>query len=273
MHLAINYSPAAARLVQAGQISIDYFKTPDWDWLIEEAGKLRPVAVHFTLDAGNGNLQEVDWDKLEQQLEATRTPFVNLHLDARQSYYPAFSTDTADPSDIQAVTHMILSDVRTAVKRFGSERVIIENSPYQGVPGNTMRLCIQPDLITRVVEETGCGVLLDISHAIIAAKYLDLDPADYISRLPVRQIKELHFAGIHKNELTGQMTDHLAIQEQDWHWLDWVIGQVKSGSWGSPWLLAFEYGGVGEIFKWRSHPQVIAEQVPVLFRRVHSLDG
>ncbi len=273
MHLAINYSPAAAGLVKAGQIDIDYFKTPNWDWLIEEASKLRPVAVHFTLDAGNDSLREVDWDKLEQQLQATRTPFVNLHLDARQSYYPTITTNTAHASEVEAVMRIILSDVEMAVRRFGAERVIIENSPYQGVPGNTMRLCIQPELITRVIEETGCGLLLDISHAIVTARYLDVDPADYISHLPVRHIKELHFAGIHKNELTGQMMDHLSIQEADWRWLDWSLGCIRSGEWSSPWLLAFEYGGVGEPFAWRSHPQVIAEQVPALFKRLHSPDG
>ena len=57
MHLAINYSSAAAKLVQDGKINIDYFKTPDWDWMVEEAKTLRPVAVHFTLEAGNDNLE------------------------------------------------------------------------------------------------------------------------------------------------------------------------------------------------------------------------
>ncbi len=273
MQLAINYSPAASQLVQAGQIDIDYFKTPDWDWLIEEAGKLRPVAVHFTLDAGNDSLGEVKWDKLERQLEATQTPFVNLHLDARQSYYPKFATDTADPSEVAFVTHTILSDIQQAVVRFGHERVIIENSPYQGLPGNTMRLCVQPDLISHVIDETNCGLLLDISHAIITARHLEIDPVDYITQLPVGRIKELHFAGIHKNELTGQMMDHLSIQEEDWRWLDWVLGHTTSGDWSSPWLLAFEYGGVGEPFTWRSDPQVIAEQVPAIYQRLSSLTG
>ncbi len=227
MHLAINYSPAAARLVQSGQIDIDHFKTPNWDWMIEEAGRLRPVAVHFTLEAGNGCLGDVEWDMVEQQLLATHTPYVNLHLDARQSCYPGFATDTEISSEVDTVTRTVLSDIHAVVERFGSERVIIENSPYQGGEGNTMRLCIQPELITRVVEETGCGLLLDISHAIITGTYLGLDPAEYLSQLPVRRLKEMHFAGIHRDEITGKLMDHLSIQEEDWHWLDWVLGRIK----------------------------------------------
>ena len=50
--------------------------------------------------------------------------------------------------------------------------------------------------------------------------------------------------------------------------LDWVLERIKSGQWASPWLLAFEYGGVGEKFAYRSNPQVIEEQVPQLYERV-----
>ncbi|HSB67464.1 MAG TPA: DUF692 family protein [Anaerolineales bacterium] len=268
MYLAINYSPAAARLVQAGKIHIDYFKTPNWDELIAQARELCPVAIHFTLEAGNDSLGDVDWEKIQQQLFATKTPYVNLHLDARQTYYPAYQSGTTHPSEVANVTQVILSDVMKAVERFGAERVIIENSPYQGVDGNTMALCVQPNLIKQVVMETGCGFLLDISHAIITARYLDMQPEEYISNLPVEHIKELHFAGMHYNQASGHWMDHLSIQEEDWQWLDWALERVHSGEWSLPWLLAFEYGGVGEPFEWRSNPQVIAEQVPKLCEHI-----
>ena len=35
-----------------------------------------------------------------------------------------------------------------------------------------MRPSVEPEVITRVVEESGCGLLLDISHARIVANYL-----------------------------------------------------------------------------------------------------
>ncbi|MFZ2097811.1 MAG: hypothetical protein WAV05_14360 [Anaerolineales bacterium] len=86
---------------------------------------------------------------------------------------------------MKTVLDTIVSDVMIAVKHFGSERVVVENSPYQGEDGNTMRLCIQPGLVRHVIEKTGCGLWLDSSHAIIAARSLDLNPAEYISQLPV----------------------------------------------------------------------------------------
>ncbi len=268
MLLAINYSPAAARLVESGKINIDYFKTPNWDWIITEARLLRPVAVHFTLDAGNNHLVQANWDEIDQMAQTTGTPYINLHLDARQCDYPELRINTSDTMDIERVYKTIRSDVMAVVERFGAERVIVENSPYQGREGNTLGLCIQPGLIKRLVAETGCGLLLDISHAIVTAKHLGMGPEEYISQLPVDKVKELHFAGIHEDLANGGWMDHLSIQQDDWHWLDWAFRCIQVGAWSKPWLLAFEYGGVGEPFAWRTDPEVISTQVPELYEHM-----
>lgn len=269
MNLAINYSPAAGKLVQAERIQVDFFKTPDWEWMINEADKIRPVAVHFNLDAGNNQLNLVDWEHIRRLLHSTSTPFINLHLDSRQSYYPDLSVDTALPAEVNYLYQIMLSDVMAVVQHFGAERVIVENSPYRGESGKTMRACVEPEIINRIVEETGVGLLLDISHAIISARYLEMEPCKYIESLPVRSVKEMHFAGIH--HVGGFWTDHLSILKADWHWLDWALDCIRSKQWSSPWLLAFEYGGVGEPFKHRTNPDVIAKQVPLLYERVKLL--
>jgi uncharacterized protein (UPF0276 family) len=179
--------------------------------------------------------------------------------------------DTTSASDIDKVFSIILSDVLGVVERFGGERVVIENSPYRAEEGNTMRLCVLPDMITRVIKESGCGLLLDISHAIITAKSLGMGPDDYMAQLPTGVMKEMHFAGIRQNQVNGYLMDHLSIQENDWQWLDWVIKHIRSSEWNTPWLLAFEYGGVGEPFEWRTNPEVILEQVPQLFEHIKVL--
>jgi uncharacterized protein (UPF0276 family) len=270
MYLAINYSPPAAQLVQSGQIDIDFFKTPNWEWMIDEAKNLRPVAIHYNLEAGNGRLDKVDWNEAEQLAQATGTPYFNLHLDPKQKHHPRLSVDTNTKSEIKQVFKIILSDVMVLVDRFGPEKVIVENSPYRGEPGNTLRLSVEPDLITRVIKETGCGLLLDISHAIITSHYLGMDPYEYFSRLPTQKVMELHFAGTHK--IKRQWIDHQSIRKRDWHWLDWVFSRIQSREWSTPWLLAFEYGGVGREFEWRSDPEVIGTDVPLLCERVKKLN-
>jgi uncharacterized protein (UPF0276 family) len=271
MYLAINYSPAAASLVKSGQINIDYFKTPNWNWMVAEAGQLRPLAIHFNLEAGNGGLDEVDWQSVKSLAAATHTPYINLHLDSRGECFPDIPVNTTRQADADRLFGQILADIGKVTMEIGAERLIVENSPFRNEPGKTLRPCVEPGMITRIIEETGCGFLLDISHAIIAAHYLGMEDEDYFYQLPVQRIKEMHFAGIHA--IDGLLTDHLSIQEQDWHRLDWVLAHLQSGEWGMPWLLAFEYGGVGEPFKGRSNPEVIAEQVPLLYDHLRLLDS
>ena len=269
MYLAINYSAPARLLVQSGQIEIEYFKTPDWDWMVKEAKELLPVAVHFTLEAGNDNLSRVDWSEVERISQTTGTPYINLHLDSRQIHFPDVEVDTTRASDVERVLNLLISNVMNVVERFGAERIIVENSPFRRELGNTLRPCVEPEVIRRVVEETGCGFLLDISHAIIAATTMGMKPNEYFSQLPLHKVKEMHFAGIH--HLNDQWIDHLSILKKDWQWLDWVLTHIRSGECSLPWLLAFEYGGVGAEFEWRTDPKVIVEQVPQLYERVKAL--
>lgn len=270
MLLAINFSPAAARLVKSGTINVDYFKTPDWDWIIAEAQQIRPVAVHFTLEVGNNSLAKVDWDKVQQLADVTGTPYINLHLDAKQCYYPDLAVDTTNEADTERMFNTIFSEIMVVKQRFSPARVIIENSPYQARAGNTMLWCVEPWLIRRLISETGCGLLLDISHAVVTAKHLGMDPKDYISQLPVQKIRELHFAGVHDDQVNGGWVDHLSIQSEDWRWLDWALECIQLRHWSSPWLLSFEYGGVGEPFEWRSDPGVISAQVPELYEHIRA---
>ena len=270
MYLAINYSPAAASLLRSGDLNIDYFKAPDWQWMVDEAIALRPVAVHFTLEAGNGGLEQMDWELLERLSSQTGTPYINLHLDSRLKHFPGVLVDTTDPGEVKRIMEILLSDVLFVVDRFSAGRVIVENSPYHAGQGKTLRPCILPEVITRIIEETGCGLLLDIAHASIAAHHIGMDEHEYISRLPIQRVRELHFAGIH---LVGEMLqDHQSILDANWPLLDWVLARVQSGEWSPAWLLAFEYGGVGPAFDWRCNPQVIEQQVPLLYERVEKLN-
>lgn len=269
MKFAVNYSKQAALLVEQGDIEIDRFKCPDWPDLIAEAGRLRLVAVHFTLQAGSGKIQSTDWGQVERLLQQTGTDYVNLHLAPECCDFPGIPVNTINAAERQTVIDQMIKDVQSAVSRFGAERVIVENVPYRGKDGTVMRPGVEPDAISEVVGETNCGLLLDISHARIAARSLGVDEQIYMAALPVNRLRELHFTGLH--HLDGRWQDHLPVLEEDWPVLDWALERVRNQDWAHPSMPAFEYGGVGEKFAWRSDPTVIAEQVPRLYQSVHAV--
>jgi uncharacterized protein (UPF0276 family) len=268
MKFAINYSKQAAGLVEQGDLDIDRFKCPDWPDLIDEASRLCPVAVHFRLHAGAGKIQKADWGLIERLLQQTSTDYVNLHLDHESSDFPGIAVDTRRTVDRRIVIDRMITDVQAVVSRFGAERVIVENVPYRAEDGTVIRCGVEPDAIAEVINETGCRLLLDISHARIAARHLDIDERVYMAALPVDRLRELHFTGLHN--LNGRWQDHLPVLEDDWPVLDWVLERVRKGEWAHPGMLAFEYGGVGEKFAWRSDQTVIAEQAPRLYQYTHA---
>lgn len=267
MKFAINYSKQAAQLVEHGEIAIDYFKCPDWPGMVEEASRLRPVAVHFTLNAGNGQIQKTDWKLIEQLLHKTGTAYVNVHIAPESKDFPGIPVDTQRAEEYRAVIDRVITDVQLIVNRFGAERVIVENVPYRGKDGSFLRPGVEPGAINQVLDETGCGLLLDISHARITARQLGIDERTYMAALPVDRLREIHFTGLHN--LNGYLQDHLPVLEADWPILDWVLERVQRKEWSFPTMLAFEYGGVGEKFSWRSDTAVIAEQVPRLYQYAH----
>lgn len=266
MQLAINYSTQAAQLLEEGQIELDRFKTMNWPDMIAEARRYRPVAVHFGLQAGNGMVKKLDWAVIGRMLDETGTPHVNLHLEATTRDYPGLAVEKTPAEARRKIFKRMLKDVHRTVEQFGPQRVIIENVPYRGPDDKVFRLAVEPETIQTIVAETGCGLLLDISHARIAAHHLGMDATQYMSALPIESLRELHFTGLHN--LEGRLQDHLPILDSDWPFLDWVLERIHGGEWPEPWLFAFEYGGTGEKFVQRSDPSVIKAQLPVLWQKV-----
>ena len=266
MKFAVNYSPQAIELVRSGCIHFDYFKCPPWPDLVSTAREVAPVVIHFELQAGSGCLHKTDWRMIEDFLAHTGTPFVNLHLAPRVGDFPDMPVDTWDFTHIRQVTEVLLRDTAAVVDHFGPERVIAENALYEGPQGKFFRPAMLPEVIHQILDETGCGMLLDISHARISAYHLGLNERDYMASLPVDRIRELHFTGIH--EVNGRLQDHLSVLPGDWPVLDWALERIERREWAAPWLLAFEYGGVGEFFGKHTEMDVLIEQVPLLLSRV-----
>jgi uncharacterized protein (UPF0276 family) len=268
MKFSINYSTQATVLLDQQRIQLDCFKCPDWPELIQEASRRRPVRVHFALAAGRGKLLKKNLDKVAALAEETRTPYINLHLEAKIADFPDIPVGSTRPEHRERVLAQILEEVELAVARFGAGRVIVENVPYR-LAGNVLRPSVEPEAICRVVRETGCGLLLDIPHARITAAQLGMDERQYIASLPVGSLKELHFTGVHSFD--GWLQDHLPAEEADWRALEWILERIKLGEWSRPWMLAFEYGGVGWKFAWRSDARAIESNCRRLYNLVHGI--
>lgn len=70
--------------------------------------------------------------------------------------------------------------------------IIIENVPYQY--GNHS-FCFDPDVINYYCNKYDLGLLLDIPHLCVYAGNNNLDVDEYLTKLPLNKIREIHISG------------------------------------------------------------------------------
>lgn len=91
-----------------------------------------------------------------------------------------------------------LSIICDNIKKFQDyigRQILVENpSSYTGFKISTMT---EDEFVVKVVEKTGCGLLLDINNIYVSSKNLDFSAKEYINRMLVIQnsIQEIHLAG------------------------------------------------------------------------------
>jgi uncharacterized protein (UPF0276 family) len=262
MKFAVNYSPQAAALLDKGLIEVDLYKCFNRQDMIEAAQRQRPAYVHFPLLAGRDDIHKVGWERIERLCQETDTAYVNTHLAPRASDFGA-GIENAGSTTVEALYTAMLRDIEPLVARFGPERVILENAmwdPDWEIP----RPAIEPAMIARIITATGCGLLLDLAHARACAVHLGMDARDYITRLPLDCLRELHVTGVAYEADKGRLVDHHPMSNNDWALVEWAGDHIRRGRWREPDVVTLEYGGVDPLFAARSRAEVIARELPRL---------
>jgi uncharacterized protein len=286
MKFAVNYSPLLAELVSAGSVSIDYFKCPAWPDLLQNAAKTLPVYIHFPLSIGYGQGKVMDeethlpadLDRFVRMMEESGTPYINTHFITPGEAYRGIPRESREPEHIQQVLDAALRDLEPLMKRFGPEKVLVENIINEH---NWLNICAFPEVISTLLEESGCGFLFDLSHARLSAENLGMDAHDYIGGLPMQRLVECHITGLQLLEgsllemvlavgdpygmaanQTGKRIDHLPMEAGDWPELSWLLDGIGTGRFSEPWIISFEYGGVGPFWDQVTNRDVYLTQLP-----------
>jgi len=261
---SLNYSTEMDELIREGGIRVDRVKCAEWPDMIASAKQLGAVYVHFRLLAGQGLLTDAQLDAIAKMRDDTETPYINTHIAPRIS-------DVSNPNDFNAVYDVVVRDIGQLVKRFGAENIIAENIPYPEDDSNEPKAFFgsNSELIRRVIEDTGVGLLLDIGHAKRTAEHLAFDPKKHIEQMPVNRLREVHITGLGYKP-SGYRTDHMPMREDDWDLLAWALDNIRDGRWATPWSVSCEYGGLGAPFKWRSEKSVLAYEAPRMAEMVRA---
>jgi uncharacterized protein (UPF0276 family) len=95
------------------------------------------------------------------------------------------------PLNEQTLKHVV-ARVRI-VQDFLERPLVLENpSTYVTFADSTMN---EWEFISRMAEQTDCGLLLDVNNVYVSSVNHDFDAAEYIRSLPHRRVVQFHLAG------------------------------------------------------------------------------
>lgn len=252
MKIACNYYSETEQLLEEHKIDIDYFKYPALGFQMElmkdldafenfcnRITKKRPILLHglypVAHDLSSQSMQENFNDNLAKRLiTMTRTPGLSFH--------PALSKLSTEVPFQQTFT-LIVNNARFLKEKYADKKFVsIEN--LDDIYWNEL---LKPDVITQLLKESECDFLLDISHAYCAAKWLGISFLDYLRRLPLEKVVEIHINGWVEKQ--NKIMCHTKINKEGYEALEYVLAYVI------PDIITVEYG---------RHNDWIGSGVPVM---------
>ncbi len=135
--------------------------------------------------------------------------FVDAVGDFLEEYQPAlysehlsFCSDNAHLYDLmpipfteEAIEHVV-ARIDTVQQRLG-RRLVLENVSYYSPVESTMD---ERTFILKILERSGCDLLLDVNNVFVNSVNHGYDPYDFIDAMPAERVRYLHVAGHHQVE-------------------------------------------------------------------------
>ena len=190
---------------------IDFFELAPENWIglggklgrrLKEISEERPIIAHG-LSLSIGGPAPLDEDlvhNIKQFIETYNIPIYSEHLsytnDGGQLY------DLLPMPFTEEAVHYTADRIKR-VQDILSRQISLENVSYYLSPKTELS---EVEFVAAVIEESDCGLLLDINNVYINSLNHGYEPVDYIKQLPLSQVSYLHVAG-HYIEKDGLIID------------------------------------------------------------------
>lgn len=127
------------------------------------------------------------------------------------------------PYTEEALTHIIKRIQQ--VQDFLGRPIALENpSTYLEFNSSSMP---EAEFMARMVEESGCWLLLDVNNVYVSCYNHKLDPKSYIDSMPLNHVVQVHLAG-HENHDTHLIDTHNGpVIDDVWQLYRYVVNQCQ----------------------------------------------
>ena len=184
-----------------------------------------PVVCHgLQLSVGTAEpLNSTYVDKLSQVLTLLRPVWFSDHLSL--SHAGGIDLGHLAPlSFTQEVVEIVHAKI-TLLQEQLSLPFLLENITYYfQIPGAEMT---EWEFISRILESSDCGMLLDLNNLYINAKNHNYDAYEFLNSVPLERVVEIHLAGGLLREGLYVDTHGHSINEKVWEYLEFVCRRAN----------------------------------------------
>lgn len=191
---------------------------------VEEVCAVFPAIPHgIGLSVGSaGGLDDDYLQAIKRISDITGSPYYSEHLCMTRA--PGIDIGHLSPLWFtEEVLAQTIANVRHAQEVL-EKPLVLENVTYLfDIPGGTIS---QAEFFQRLVAETGCGILLDLTNVYINSVNHGLDPIAFIEALPLERVVQVHLAGgywAHNMLIDGHSEP---VQEESWRLLEFLVGKI-----------------------------------------------
>lgn len=185
--------------------------------LLKEHFPLIPHSLELSLGSAEG-LDEEYLEKIAELVEFVAPPWFSDHLCFTASGGVKIGHLAPVPYTNEALKVFVrnISKVRKLIPT----PFIVENITYMmRFPSSEMS---EAEFITKMTEETGCGLLLDVTNLYINSRNHRFDWRRFLDEIPLEKVVQLHFVGLHTHQ--DLLVDAHADRTQSEIWE--VFGEV-----------------------------------------------
>lgn len=244
--LAVNASQALFSAMDKEDLPIDFIKVPTVPYpknleQIDAARRHRPLLLHLhqpgILHFG-ADASFFDAETVSELLRRTLSPTLSTHVEVEIQSTGETGSGNHDAIAREPSRERLAAQILT-VKASVDVPLLLENTvfyPWRRTP----RWAAEPGFLHELIEQTDCGLLLDVAHARVTAWHFGIDVKELMSSLPLSRATELHVAGPRLVPGDGLRDWHCRLEEEDYELTRWVLDRAPVK------VVTLEYGGVGD---------------------------
>jgi uncharacterized protein len=161
--------------------------------------------------------------RLGEVVDRVRAPWFSDHLSFTR--VPDTDVEQLTPlwftEDSLAAVCRNLGQLRQAIP---APPFLLENITYYfPLPGSEMT---EAQFLTRVLEDTGTGLLLDVNNVWVNSVNLGFDPYEFLDSIPLERTVQIHLAGGRYVQDMLVDTHSTPVDEQVWEMLGYVLSRA-----------------------------------------------